>query len=171
MAPSESPLEEYPVMVVQGYARGLAAVRSRNPEVKLGLEGDLESADGPVLLVDYPPPTGDPAGRDIWCDAETTDWTAGRAISFRAKAAQPVKLSVSFLDRNRVAYTTWIELRGGAWQEVLIPFEKIQPNPYFQPPDAETGRPIDVSEVRGIGFAPQDHAGGHLAISRILVVQ
>jgi hypothetical protein len=124
-----------------------------------------------VLFVDYPPPSDDPASRDVWCDSENTDWTAGDAISFRIKPAAPLELSVSFLDRNRVAYTSWIELQGGVWQPVEIAFDTVRPNPYFQPPDAKTGLPIDVGEVKGIAFAPHDRAAGHLAIGKIAVVQ
>jgi hypothetical protein len=160
-----------PVIIVQAYRHGLGGVHSANPEVKLSVGRDAALADELVLFVDYPPPTDDPAGRDVWCDAENTDWAAGRAISFRIKPAAPIKLSVSLLDRNRVAYTTWIDLQGGVWQPVLIPFDKIRPNPYFQPADAKTGLPIDVSAVKSIAFAPQDRAAGHLAISRFVVVQ
>jgi hypothetical protein len=80
-------------------------------------------------------------------------------------------LSVSFLDRNRVAYTTWLELQGGTWQPVRVSFDEIRPNPYFQPPDARTGTRIDVSEVKGIAFAPRDGAAGRLAISTIVLLK
>ena len=159
------------MIVIRGYDQGVSGVHAANPDVKLSVGRDSELAGELVLLVDYPQPTGDPAGRDVWCDAETTDWTAGRAISFRIKPAAPVKLSLSFLDRNRVAYTTWIELQGGAWQPVSISFDEMRPNPYFQPPDAKTGLPIDVSDVRSIGFAPQDRTAGHLAISKFVVIE
>jgi hypothetical protein len=39
----------------------------------------------------------------------------------------PGELSVSFLDRNHVAYTTWIDLTGGVWQTVRLPFDQMQP--------------------------------------------
>jgi hypothetical protein len=160
-----------PVIVIRAYEQGLSGVHAANPDVRLSVGRDAELAGESVLLVDYPQPTGDPAGRDVWCDAETTDWTAGRAISFRIKPATPVKLSLSFLDRNRVAYTTWIELQGGAWQTVQVSFDEMRPNPYFQPPDAKTGHPIDVSDVRNIGIAPQDRSAGHLAVSKFVVIE
>jgi hypothetical protein len=56
------------------------------------------------------------------------------------------------------------------WQTVQISFDEVRPNPYFQPPDAKTGAPIDVSDVQRIGFAPQDKAAGRLAISRFVVL-
>jgi hypothetical protein len=55
------------------------------------------------------------------------------------------------------------------WQQVRIPFEEIRPNPFFQPPDAKTGAPLDVSDVKAIAFAPQDQASGHLEIGKFVV--
>ena len=155
--------------VIRSYADGLAAVRSANPEMKLSVARDPVVSDGPVLLVEYPAATGNPAARDVWCEAEHVDWTAGHAISFQAKPDHAMRLSVSFMDRNRVAYTSWSDLRAGEWQTVRIAFAQIRPNPYFQPPGAQTGAPLDVSEVKAIGFAPQDPGAGRIAISRFVV--
>jgi hypothetical protein len=159
------------VVVIQSYERGLAAIRTANAAVKLSVDQGAALPGQPVLLVEYPAPTADPAGRDVWCDAETVDWTRGRALSFQVKPEHDLRLSVSFLDRNGVAYTSWSDLRGASWQTVRIPFDEIRPNPYFQPPGAKKGAPIDVSEVRRIGFSPQDRSAGRLAISRFVVVQ
>jgi uncharacterized protein YndB with AHSA1/START domain len=158
------------VIVIQSYEAGLAAVRSANPDVKLSLEHDPALPDESVLSVEYPAATGNPAGRDVWCDSETTNWTPGRAISFQVKPDHAIRLSVSFLDRNRVAYTSWTELQGAVWQTVRIAFDEIRPNPYFQPPGANTDAQLDVSDVTRIGFAPQDQGSGRLMISRIVVV-
>jgi hypothetical protein len=95
------------------------------------------------------------------------NWTAGNAIAFVVNPDHPLRLSVSFIDRNGVVYTAWKDLDGGVWQPVRIPFDKIQPNPYFQPPGARTGAPIDVSEVRMVAFAPQDKTAGRLKISSL----
>jgi Carbohydrate binding domain (family 11) len=173
-AQSATPLDnavEKPVVVIQSYKDGLARVRTANPDVRLSIGRDPSVSDEPVLFVDYPAPTKDPAGRDVQCDAEDQEWTAGRAISFQIKPDHAVRLSVSFLDRNLVAYTTWTELTGGVWQRVRIPFNEIRPNPYFQPPGAKTGAPLDVSEVKGIAFAPHDQASGRLAISQFVVLK
>ena len=156
-------------ILIQDYKDGISRVRAANPEVRLSVGRDPLLPGEPVLFVDYPPPTADPAGRDVQCEAVNTDWTAGRAISFQIRADHPTRLSVSFLDRNRVVYTAWTEVAGGAWQVVRIPFDEIRPNPFFQPPDARTGAPIDVSEVRFLAFAPQDKVGGRLAIGRFVV--
>jgi hypothetical protein len=139
--------------------------------VKLSVSRDPALGNETVLLVEYPASTGNPAGRDVWCDADNRDWTAGRAISFRIKPDQPVRLSVSFLDGNRVAYTSWADLKAGAWQTIEIPFSDIKPNPYFQPPGADTNAPLDVRNVERIGFAPQTAPAGRLAISKFVVIR
>src|SRR5215469_6141983 len=148
--------EAKPVIVIQAYNDGLSGVRAANPDVHLSLGRDPSGSEERVLLVEYPVPTKDPAGRDVQCAAEHQDWTSGRAIFFHIKPTHAVKLSLSFTDRNRVAYTAWKELKGGVWQLVRIPFDEIRPNPFFQPPDAKIGAPLDVSEVKGIAIAPHD---------------
>ena len=158
-----------PVIVIQAYNDGLAGVRARNPDIHLSLGRDSSVSEEHVLLVEYPVPTKDPAGRDVQCAAEHQDWTGGREIMFQIKPTHPVKLSLSFYDRNRVAYTAWRELKGGVWQLVRIPFDEIRPNPFFQPPDAKTGAPLDLSEVKGIAFAPHDQTSGALSIGKFVV--
>jgi Carbohydrate binding domain (family 11) len=157
------------VIVIQAYNDGLAGVRAANPAVHLSVGRDASISDERVLMVEYPEPTDDPAGRDVQCAAENQDWTAGRAIAFQIKPAHSLRLSLSFMDRNRVAYTSWTELKGGVWQLVRIPFDEIRPNPFFQPPGATTGAPLDVSEVKAIAFAPHDQTSGQLAIGKFVV--
>jgi hypothetical protein len=157
--------------VIQTYKDELSKVCRANPDVHLRVGRDPMLPDQPVMLVEYPAPTGQPAARDVRCDAEDQNWTAGRAISFQVRPANPLRLSVSFLDRNGVAYTTWTNLQGGVWQTVRIAFADIQPNPYFQPPGAKTGASLDVSDVKWLAFAPQDQSSGRLAISRLLVLR
>ena len=159
-----------PVAIIQDYRDGLSSVRRANPEVLVSIERDPALPGEPVLTVDYPAPSKDPAGRDVQCDAQVRDWTGGRAIAFQVKPAYALRLSVSFIDRNGVVYTNYSDLKEG-WQPVRIAFDDIRPNPYFQPPGAKTGTAIDVSDVKFIAFAPQDKTSGRLTISRFVVVK
>ena len=159
------------MIIIHSYGNGLTGVRAANPDVHLTVGRDPAIADEHVLLVEYPAPTKDPAGRDVQCTAENQDWTGGRAIEFQIKPEHALRMSVSFIDRNRVVYTAWADLKGGEWQPVRIPFDTIRPNPFFQPPGAKTGEPLDVSDVKFIAFAPQDRTSGHLAIGRFVVSQ
>jgi hypothetical protein len=124
-----------------------------------------------VLQVEYPAPTGNPAGRDVQCEAENRNWSSGRAVSFHIKPAHALRLSVSFFDRNRVVYTSWADLKEGVWQPVRFAFADMKPNPYFQPPDAKQGSAIDISDVAFIAFAPQDQTAGRLTISGFAVAR
>ena len=153
-----------PSRVIRAYGDRLDGVCTARPAVSLSVGRDTSMPDERLLIVEYPLPTGDPAGRDVQCAAEHRDWTAGRAIEFQIKSAHPLRLSVSFLDRNHVVYTAWRELKGGVWQQVRIPFDEIRPNPFFQPPDAKTGAPLDVSDVKFIAFAPQDQTSGQMSL-------
>ena len=157
------------MLVIQTYDARLSGVRAHNPDVELSVGHDPALGEEPVLFVAYPAPTHDPAGRDVWCDAQNQNWSGGHAISFRVKPDHATKLSVSFFDRNRVVYTKWTELQGDVWQTVRVAFEDLRPNPYFQPPDAKAGAPIDVSEVKGVAFAPQDPKSGRLSVSKLIV--
>lgn len=158
-----------PSTTIHVFRDGLAGVRAATPDVRLSVVRDPSLPDQQVLVVEYPPPAKDPAARDVQCTAENQDWSAGRAISFPIKPDHSMRLSFSFLDRNGVVYTTRIELRGGDWQTVRVPFDEIRPNQFFQPPGAKTGAPLDVSDVKFVAFAPQDQAAGRFAIGRIVV--
>ena len=159
-------LSVQPALVIHGFDDGPYGISAANPYVRLSVTPDTSIGET-VLLVDYPEPTSDPAGRDVRCSVEHPDWTAGKAIAFQVKPDHPLRLSLSFIDRNGVVYTAWRDLRGGEWQRVSFPIDEIRPNPHFQPPGAKTGAPIDVSEVRMIAFAPQDKMAGRLKISSL----
>lgn len=165
------PAQEAAVIDIQTYGAQLAGVRTKSSDVSLSIGHDPALPGETVLLVEYPARGADPAGRDVWCDAESSDWSRGRAISFRVKPERAMRLSVSFFDRNRVVYTSWAELQGGVWQPVRVAFDEARPNPYFQPPDARVGAPIDVSDVKGIAFAPQGDESGRFSISKFVVTR
>jgi hypothetical protein len=158
-------------LVIHDYRAGLAGVRAANSDVKLRVDRVSAQGDEPVLIVEYPAPGADPAARDVMCDAANRDWTSGRAIAFRIRPSQAMRLSVSFVDRNRVVYTARTDLKADVWQPVRIPFDEIRPNQYFQPPDAKRGAPLDVSDVSFIAFAPQDQTSGRLAVSKFTVIK
>jgi carbohydrate binding protein with CBM11 domain len=172
--PAQSPAppvvaETQPLIIIQAYREGLTGVRTANPDVQLSIGRDPSIIEERILIVDYPARTDDPAGRDVQCAAVNQNWTAGRAISFQVKPDHATRMSFSFMDRNRVAYTAWVDLQAGAWQSIRIPFDALRPNPFFQPPDAKRGAPIDVSDVKAFAFAPQDDLPGRLMIGSFVV--
>jgi hypothetical protein len=157
-------------VVLQAFERGTDIVRAR-PAVTLRVVTDVEIPTERVLVVEYPPPSDDPASRDIWIDTEQRDWSKGRAIEFEARSEHPTRLSISFLDGNRVAYMSGTDLPGTGWHTVRVVFDSIRPNPYFQPPDAKQGAKLDVRDVGGVGVSPQDRSAGRLWIRKLLLVR
>jgi hypothetical protein len=146
------------------YGSQLAGVRSASSLLEV-LPDPLKAGDW-VLLVEYPSETDDPADRDVWFDVDVQDWTSARWLSFRIRAERDLKLSVSFFDRNQVAYTAWVNVSGGAWSDVQLRLDEMRPNPYFQLDDAKQGAPIDVRLVTGLGVAPHDELAGSFTVSR-----
>ena len=157
-------------MTVHSFRGGLAGARAK-AAVHLTVSPDSARGGEPMLLVEYPAPNGDPAFRDVQLDAERTDWSAAKALRFDVQVAHAIRLSVSFVDRHHVVYTAWTNVQAGAWQTIRIVFDAMRPNPYFQPPDAEQGAPLDVTDVKGVAFAPQDPQAGRLAITDIILVK
>jgi hypothetical protein len=153
-----------PTTIIHSFHNGLGGAHANNPAVTLRVGAD--SVAGVVLFVDYPAATNDPAARDVRLDAETTNWSTANAISFRVRSAHAIRLSVSFIDRNRVIYTSWTDLQANVWQTVRIDFGSIRPNPYFQPSGAKVGSPLDRSEVIAVAFGPQDPVAGRLAVTQ-----
>jgi len=170
-ASARSATEDVSPIVIHAFDGGLSGVRAAKTDVKLRVDRDPSQGDEPLLFVEYPAPGADPGGRDVRCEAVNHDWSRGKAIAFRVKPSHAVRLSVSFFDRNHVVYTSWVDLKGNEWQGVRISFAEMRPNPYFQPPDARTGAPIDVSDVAAVAFAPHDQTPGQMAISRFVVVE
>src|SRR6185436_6589317 len=105
---------------------GLVGVRAASADVHLSVRRDPSGPDQPVLHVEYPAPTGNPAGRDVQCEAENRNWSNGRAVSFRIKPAHALRLSVSFIDRNGVVYTSYADLKEGVWQPVRFAFAEMK---------------------------------------------
>ena len=158
------------IAVVHTFKNGLAGTLA-NDAVKLRIIADSAAIRDSVLVVEYSAPNGNPAARDVRLEAEHTSWSEGTALRFEARPEHASRISVSFVDRNGVAYTAWKNLRGGMWQTVRVGFDEIRPNPYFQPPGAKLGSRIDVSEVKWMAFAPQDSEAGRLEIRRVELVK
>lgn len=161
-------LSVQPALVIHAFNAGLDGVSAASPGVRLSIDHD-SSIGEPVLVVQYPAPTSNPAARDIRCAAQNQNWTVGKAIEFQVRPDRQLRLSLSFIDRNGVVYTAFKDLKGAEWQTVRIAFDEIRPNPYFQPPGAKTGAPIDVSDVKFVAFAPQDTTPGRLSIGTLVV--
>jgi hypothetical protein len=148
-----------------------ATVRVNTASVQAVIGSDASRPGERVLTVIYPAASANPAARDVQIAAEKTDWSGGQGIVFHAKAEHPMRISISFIDRNHVAYTAYVNLTSNNWEQVAIAFDQIEPNAFFQPPDAKKGSAIDVSDVKFIAFAPQEKGAGQVAVTAFTVVK
>src|SRR5262245_27081059 len=55
--------------IVHDFTTGLQGIRTGGPAVKL----QISAVDEPILVVDYPPRSSNPAARDVQLDAATTN--------------------------------------------------------------------------------------------------
>jgi hypothetical protein len=157
-------------VLVRSHAGGLRGVRVGS-NATVAVRRDPEAGGDPVLAVSYGAQGEDPADRDVWCDTGVRDWSGARALVFRVRSDEPLHLAVSFFDANGVGYTAWADTRGGGWEEIRVALDTIQPNPYFQPPTAKLGAPLDLHDVRSLGFAPQVPDPGRFVVAAFEVLR
>ena len=81
----------------------MPGIHAGNAAVHLSVGTDPDLPDERVLLVDHPVPGRDPAARDVRCDAERSDWTGGRAISFQIKPSHDQTPISSLPERSSAA--------------------------------------------------------------------
>ena len=151
-------------VVIHDFADGsLVGVRAASPAAQPRIESDSTA----YLVIDYAAATSDPAARDVMVAARDHDWSSGQALVLLVSASPATRISISFLERNHVADTAWVTLPDTLWRTLRLPFSAWKPNPFFQPPGAQPKSPLDVSDVAGIGVAPQGQGSGRLRIRRI----
>ena len=127
--------------------------------MKLRVDRDSTAGGEPVLLIDYPARSSDPAGRDVYFEAAHRDGQReARSAPHQFIACNLGVRLVSRPESRCVHRVDGIEARRGTRSGSGSAM--FGENPYFQPPDANRGAPLDVSDVGGIGLAPQDSASG-----------
>lgn len=153
--------------IVRSHFRGLAGIHT-GKAVTASLTEDPAAQGERTLAIDYQAAQG-PADRDTWFDVDLHDWSGAVAVGLRIRSEQPLHMSLSFFDGNRVAYTAWADVRAGAWQDVRVSLETIRPNPYFQRPDAKVGAPLDLRDIEMLAFAPQVPGPGRLLVGDLVL--
>lgn len=89
----------------------------------------------------------------IWHNV-TLSCPKANALKFMAKAASPSQLSLSLTDANKVQYVTTVQISSKDWAEVTVPITAFEKNKYYTPEGAVLGKPMDLSNVPGIGLSP-----------------
>lgn len=81
------------------------------------------------------------------------DLSGAGFLRFQAKGT-PGNAQIALKDKFNGQYIASFPVAAG-WTEVMIPLSSFQKDPYYTPPDAVAGKPMDLSELKGMNFAPQ----------------
>jgi hypothetical protein len=83
------------------------------------------------------------------------DWSKGKSLVFEVHSTEPLKLQAAFVDGAQNAYVGPIQTaEPGAWRSLAIPFRRFILNPYYQPPMAKKGEPMDLRHIDNVSLLP-----------------
>jgi len=82
------------------------------------------------------------------------DMSKAGELRFMAKCAIPGPIQVALKDTYNVQYIAQAQVTKD-WAEVAIPLNSFRKDPYYTPPDAVLGHPMDLTKTDGMNFAPQ----------------
>jgi len=90
----------------------------------------------------------------IWHNI-TADLSKNGALQFKAKSSVPGDMQIALKDAFNVQYVSKVTISSKDWAVVQVPFSSFAKDPYYTPPDAIAGHPMDLSKTSGINFQPQ----------------
>src|SRR5579883_2938992 len=94
------------------------------------------------------------------------DMSKAGELRFMAKCAIPGPIQVSLKDTYNVQYIAQAQVTKD-WAQVSIPLNSFRKDPYYTPPDAVLGHPMDLTKTNGMNFAPQMPGAGVLFIGPV----
>ena len=84
----------------------------------------------------------------------SADLSKSGSIKFMAKSSVAGDVQLATTDGFKVQYIAKFPVTT-AWTEVNIPLSSFIKDPYYTPPDAVTGHPIDWTKTGNLNFSPQ----------------
>jgi len=94
------------------------------------------------------------------------DMSKAGQLKFSAKCTIPGPIQVALMDANKVQYIAQAQVTKD-WSDISIPLNSFRKDPYYTPPGAVLGHPMDLSKTSGMNFAPQMVGTGTLFISPV----
>jgi hypothetical protein len=89
-------------------------------------------------------------------------------IPVKSSVAQDVQIAIK--DKYNVQYVTKFPATT-AWTDAVVPLGSFNKDPYYTPPDAVPGHPMDLSETKGMNFAPQNHGPSVLTVGPVVWIE
>ena len=90
------------------------------------------------------------------------DISKAKTIVFKSRTTLSGEVQMALKDKYNVQYTAKFKVPSEGWSEIKIPVASFAKDPYYTPPNAELGHPMDLSKVNGMNFGPQAYGQGDL---------
>jgi hypothetical protein len=108
--------------------------------------------------------------KESWCGiyhhSLNQKWLGIRTLNIQARGTQDSMIRVSFLDINKVSWVYDLKLTS-EWNKYEVPIGEFKKNPYYQPPEAKTDKPMNVSLITQVQFEPQTAGNGILYVAQV----
>jgi methionine-rich copper-binding protein CopC len=121
-----------------------------------------------ALLIESDLKTGGYCG--VW---HTLSAETGKAdaLVFNVKGDQAGEVQVALKDVNNVQYTTTFSLSKGDWSAVTLLFSSFKKDPYYTPPDAIVGKPVDFSTLKAMNVSSQVMGTSKILVGAVKAVE
>src|ERR1035438_6046573 len=90
----------------------------------------------------------------VWTTG-TWDLSKAGSLKFMAKSTIPGDVQMAITDAYKVQYIAKFKVPSTDWTEVTLNLSSFAKDPYYTPPGAVTGNPMDLSKTGNLNFAPQ----------------
>jgi len=84
----------------------------------------------------------------------SADLSKSGSFKFKAKSTVPGEVQMAISDAYKVQYVAKFAVTT-AWTDVEVPLASFIKDPYYTPPDAVLGHPMDLSKTGNTNFSPQ----------------
>ncbi len=136
---------------------------SQGSSIELTVRTDAPGFRGPAARVSYDEQPSGWCGEWIRAGAAWggQDWSRAHGLEAEVYSADALSLRFDFNDANQNAYVSpSLTVKPGAWTLVRANFADFALNPYYQPPRALKGAPLDLTHVATFNLQP-DTPGKH----------
>jgi hypothetical protein len=109
----------------------------------------------------------------MWCRAGGPDWagvnlSSAQNLNLFVCSNESMVLQIILKDKNNNPYLAdTLATKGGQWENMTIPLDSFELQPYYKPPDAVKNAPKDFSKVAIFNIQPKTVGKFSFAIDHI----
>jgi hypothetical protein len=147
--------------------------------VQSGMAGTYQDSNGSKIDFTYDAgPKGSDKALKMTCNlvangylgvytGGTWDLSKAASLKFMAKSTIPGDLQIAIKDTYNVQYITKVSIPSTDWSLVTVNLSSFTKDPYYTPPDAIAGHPMDLTKVGNLNFSPQMQGASVVLIGTI----